>query len=73
MIGYVRQYNCLPGRMFLYNFVSDRYKDVFVSADLTPEERVERRRLVSELKERRAADPGKTFFIKGGKIIMSDT
>ena len=52
---------------------SDRYKDVFVSADLTQEERVERRRLVCELKERRAADPGKTFFIKGGKIKMGDT
>ena len=41
---------------------------VYISPNRSPKEREERRRLVAELKERRAADPGKTFFIKAGKV-----
>ena len=43
--------------------------DIYISPDRSPKEREERRRLVAELKERRAADPGKTFVLKDGKVV----
>ena len=46
----------------------DDCSHIYISPDRSPKEREERRRLVAELKERRAADPGKTFFIKAGKV-----
>ena len=48
---------------------SDRYKDLYISPDRSPEEREERRKLVAELKERKAAARGKTFGIRGGKVM----
>ena len=47
---------------------SDRHKNVYISPDRSPEEREERRKLVEELKERKGAEPGKTFGIRGGKV-----
>ena len=48
---------------------SERYKDLYISPDRSPEEREERRKLVAELKERKAAAPGKTFGIREGKVM----
>eukprot|EP00116_Pleurobrachia_bachei_P005017 sb/3465279/ len=47
---------------------SDRHKDVYISPDRSPEEREERRKLVVTLKERKVAEPGKAFGIRGGKV-----
>ena len=47
---------------------SDRHKNVYISPDRSPEEREERRKLVVALKERKVAEPGKTFGIRGGKV-----
>eukprot|EP00116_Pleurobrachia_bachei_P008117 sb/3468379/ len=47
----------------------ERYKDLYISPDRSPEEREERRKLVAELKERKAAAPGKTFGIREGKVM----
>ena len=51
---------------------SDKHKTVYISPDRSPEERDERRKLVAELKERKAADPEKTFGIRGGKVMEMD-
>ena len=42
---------------------------VYLSPDLTLEERETRRGLVAEMKARREAEPGKVFFIKSGKVM----
>ena len=47
---------------------SDRHKNVYISPDRSPEEREERRKLVVALKERKEAEPGKAFGIRGGKV-----
>ena len=47
---------------------SDRHKNVYISPDRSPEEREERRKLVVALKERKGAEPEKTFGIRGGKV-----
>ena len=47
----------------------DDCNHIYISPDRSPKEREERRRLVAELKERRAADPGKAFVIKSGKVV----
>ena len=44
------------------------HKDIYISPDRSPEEREERRNLVAQLKERKEAEPGKTFGIRGGKV-----
>ena len=48
---------------------SERHKNVYISPDRSPEEREERRHLVVTLKERKEAEPGKTFGIRGGKVV----
>ena len=45
------------------------HKDIYISPDRSPEERDERRKLVVQLKERKEAEPGKTFGIRGGKVV----
>ena len=44
-------------------------KDMYISPDLSIEEREVRRRLVVELKKRKEAEPGKKFIIRGGKVV----
>ena len=66
----------LSGRNFRDRVLSSKsslrkskdYKDIFISPDRSPEEREERRKLVAELKEKKVAEPGKTFGIRGGKV-----
>eukprot|EP00116_Pleurobrachia_bachei_P016867 sb/3477129/ len=48
---------------------SDRHKHVYISPDRSPEEREERKQLVIAMKERKEAEPGKTFGIRGGKVV----
>ena len=48
---------------------SEDYKDIYISPDRSQEERDERRKLVTELKERKEAAPGKTFGIRGGRVV----
>ena len=47
----------------------DYTKKVYISPDLSIEEREVRRRLVAELKKRKEAEPGKKFIIRGGKVV----
>jgi hypothetical protein len=48
---------------------SEDHKDVYLSPDRSPEEREERRRVVAELKEKKKAEPGGNFGIRGGKVV----
>ena len=50
---------------------SDQYQGVFLGPDRTKSERIERRKLVEELKEKRDAEPKLTFFIRRGDIVSS--
>ena len=45
------------------------YSKVYITPDRSPAEREERRCLVVELKERRAAEPEKVFVIRSGKVV----
>ena len=45
------------------------YKTVYISPNRTPEERIERRKLVSELKSKRSGDPNSRYFIRKGEIV----
>jgi hypothetical protein len=47
---------------------SDRYKNVYISPDSTPEERTLRRQLVLTMKSKKADEPGHHHFIKDGKV-----
>ena len=49
---------------------SEDFKHVYISHDRSPEEREERWKLISELKERKEAEPGKTFGIRGDKVVV---
>ena len=51
------------------NLMKGCSSNVYISPDLTPKEREERRILVGKLKETRSANPGKKFSIKGGKVV----
>lgn len=49
---------------------SDKFKHVYISFDRTQEQRLEHRKLVSELKKRIAEGPRDTrFYIKNGKVV----
>ena len=52
---------------------SDKLKSVFVKPDLSIEERTERRQLVQDLKQRRASEPDKRHYIRGGAVHSEDT
>ena len=47
---------------------SQTFKTVFVSPDRSKEERIARRTLVLELKEKRKGEPDSIFMIKSGKV-----
>ena len=48
---------------------SEGYSRVYISPDLTPEERVARGLLVKQLKEKKEQFPEKVFRIKGGEVV----
>ena len=48
---------------------SEVFSRVYLSPDLTPEEREARGTLVKELKKHREENPGKKFKISGGKVL----
>lgn len=48
---------------------SSELSSVYLSRDITFEERAERRKLVGELKEKKQKNPGKTFIIKKNAVI----
>ena len=45
------------------------YQSVFISPDLTPEERTKQRELILELKKRTAEAPDMRHYIRGGKVF----
>jgi len=47
---------------------SDTYKNIFITPDRSREERVARRTLIQELRQKRKDEPDLTFFIKSGKV-----
>ena len=51
---------------------SESHKNVFISRDRSPEERIKLRELVMEMKQRAKDEPNKRHFIKGG-IVCSQT
>ena len=52
---------------------SDNFKHVFLSEDRSIEERAKHRELVLELKRKRTEEPGKQFYIRGGKLCSTET
>ena len=48
------------------------YKTVYISPNRTAEERIERRKLVSELKSKRSGDPNSCYFIRKGEIVKAE-
>ena len=48
---------------------SELFSRVYISPDLTSEERVARAVLVKKLKEEKERSPGKSFRIKGGEVV----
>ena len=51
---------------------SDRYQGVFLGPDRSKSERLERRKLVEDLKERRNAEPSSKFVIRKGEVVSAD-
>ena len=47
-------------------------KKVFLSPDRTAEERVSRRKLVDQLREKRSADPKNNYVIRRDEIVCVD-
>ena len=47
---------------------TEKFKAVYISPDRTPEQRIEHRELVAELKRRRVDEPAKRHFIRGGNV-----
>ena len=50
---------------------SKKYKDVFIAPDRSPEERVQRRKLVQKLREKRQQEPGRRHYISQGKVCST--
>ena len=48
---------------------AEGYNRVFICPDRTVEERIGRQKLVTELKEKRSADPNKHFIIRKGEVV----
>ena len=53
--------------------LSRKYKQVYLSPDMTPEQRADQKILVDELKEKIKNNPEQRFFIKGGKVCKAET
>ena len=48
------------------------FKTIYISPNRTPEERISRQKLVSELKKKRSDDPSARYFIRKGEIVKAD-
>ncbi len=55
------------------NLKDSEFFMVFIEPDRCKEERVERRKLVQELRKRRSEHPGKRFYIKNNSICSGDS
>ena len=47
-------------------------KTVYISPNRTPEERISRQKLVTELKKKRSDNPTAHYFIRKGEIVKAD-
>ena len=52
---------------------SGDYKEVFLSADRSVEERALHKQLVQELRKKRDEEPGRKHYIRGGQVCSADT
>ena len=52
---------------------SGDYKEVFLSADRSVEERALHKQLVQELRNKRDSEPGRKHYIRGGQVCSADT
>ena len=52
--------------------LSDSYKSIFVVPDRSIEQRVQQKELVNGLKRKKAEEPNKRHYIKGGQVCSSD-
>lgn len=50
----------------------DGCKTIFIAPDRTLDERISRKKLVSELKEKRKSDPNSRYLIRKGEIVKQD-
>lgn len=50
----------------------ERYKDVYMSPDRSPEQRLKQKQLVAQLKQLAVDKPGQRHFIRNGKIFSED-
>ena len=51
---------------------SDRYQEVFLGPDRSKSERLERRKLVEDLKKKRDAEPSSKFVIRRGEVVVAN-
>ena len=54
------------------NLKGTQFGNVFISPDRTHEERMERQRLVTELRQRRASEPNNQHYISRGKVYSRE-
>lgn len=52
--------------------LSSNFKEIYICPDRSPEERIRQRKVIADLKERIKKDPGRKYFIKGGKVCTVD-
>jgi hypothetical protein len=52
---------------------SEDYKEVFLSADRSVEERTLHKQLVQQLRTKREEEPGRKHYIRGGQVCSADT
>jgi hypothetical protein len=52
--------------------LSDSYKSIFVVPDRSIEQRAQQKELVNGLKRKKAEEPNKRHYIKGGQVCSSD-
>ena len=51
---------------------TEGFKTVLISPNRKPEERIERRKLVSELKSKRSGDANSRYFIRTVEIVKAE-
>ena len=50
----------------------DGFKNIYIALDRTLDERISRKKLVSELKEKRQSDPNSRYLIRKGEIVKQE-
>ena len=50
----------------------DGFKNIYIAPDRTLDERISRKKLVSELKEKRQSDPNSHYLIRKGEIVKQE-